>query len=145
MASLNASGISVVAKQSLSTLSYGEKVAKVTNSNPYGQNSTRAITSGTPYYARSLAELGTQPTVPSGSIMHLGDVVKVTDDIENVTVERHLGGVPITSGNQPEVSLFNISTRHHHHAGNKIVQQDTDQDSVLARASNSGTTPGGEI
>jgi hypothetical protein len=146
MASLNASGVPVVAKQNAGFRSYGRNVAVTTNLNPFGQNSVRSATiSGVPASERSLADFGTQSSPAVESFLRHASFVKHTESVGDTTVDRITGTVPPSSGTQPEIALLDITTKREDHRGNRIVEQETAGDTVLRRISNNSVRPGGEI
>lgn len=146
MGSLNASGVPVVPKQYVGWRSYGRNIAVTSGANVHQQDSvTLAPVIGVPAYARSSGSFGTQSTPATESFLHQSRMVKHTESVDDTTVKRVLEQIPVTSGNQPELALIDITTKREDHRGNRIVEQDTQQDAVLRRISNSGTIPGGEI
>lgn len=146
MASLNAVGIPVVQKQLASFRSYGGNIAITTNLNPFGQDSVRTATvSGIPAAERSVASFGTQSEPAEKSTLRHADFVKRTESIGDTTESRVIGGVAPDAGNQPEIALLDITTRHVDHRGERVVEQDTATDTVISRSKNTSERPGGEI
>lgn len=146
MASLNASGIPVVPKQNAGWRSLGRNIIVTSGTNVHQQASVRAQgVQGTPAYARDAADFGTQSTPTTESFLHLPRQVKHAESVNDTTVKRVLEQVPVTSGNQPELALINVTTKHKDHRGNRIVEQDTIQNIVLQRTRNDSVRPGGEI
>ncbi len=146
MASLNASGVPVVAKQYAGFRQYGRNIVVTTNLNLHGQNSVRSATiSGVPPSERSAAAFGTQSTPAVDSFLRQGGFVKQAESVGDTTVARVLGDIPPASGSQPEIALLDVTTKRYDHRGNRIVEQETAGDTVLRRISNEGTIPGSEI
>ncbi|TFH25939.1 hypothetical protein E4G67_00030 [Candidatus Bathyarchaeota archaeon] len=145
MGSLNAPGILVVSKQNVGWRSLGRNIVVTSGTNPYQQASVRAPgIMGVPADARSAADFGTQSTPATESFLQMG-FVKHTESVDDTTVKKVLGDIAPDAGNQPEIALINTTTKREDHRGNRIVEQDTRQDTVLRRISNEGTRPGGEI
>ena len=146
MASLNASGVPVVAKQNAGFRSYGRHIAVTTNLNPFGQNSIRSATvSGVPVSERSAASFGTQSSPAVESFLRQANFVKHTESVGDTVVDRITGTIPPSLGTQPEIALLDITTRRDAHTGNRVVEQDTAGDTILRRISNDSVRPGGEI
>lgn len=146
MASLNASGVPVVAKQNVGLRSYGRNVAVTTNLNPFGQNSIRsAAVSGVPVSERSAADFGTQSSPAVDSFLRHASFVKHTESVDDSVVARITGTVPLSSGTQPEIALLDITTKRDAHSGNRVIEQETAGDTILRRISNESVRPGGEI
>lgn len=146
MGSLNASGVSVVPKQYVGWRSYGRNIAVTSGTNVHQQASVRATpVIGVPAYARASGDFGTQSTPATESFLRQNPMVKHTESVDDTTVKRVLGQVPITSGNQPELALIDITTKRDDHRGNRVVEQDTEQDAILRRIRNDSVRPGGEI
>lgn len=146
MGSLNASGIPVVPKQNVGWRSLGRNIVVTSGTNPHQQASVRSPgIRGVPAYARSLADFGTQSSPAVESFLHLKRFVKHTESVGDTTVKTVLGQVPVTSGNQPELALIDITTKRDDHRGNRVVEQDTAQDTILRRIRNDSERPGGEI
>ena len=146
MASLNASGVPVVAKQNVGFRSYGRHIAVTTNLNPYGQNSIRSATvSGVPVSERSAASFGTQSSPAVDSFLRHASFVKHTESVGDTTVDRIMGTVPPSSGTQPEIALLDVTTKRQAQTGNRIVEQETAEDTILRRIKNDSVRPVGEI
>ena len=143
MASLNASGVSVVPKQNVGWRSYGRNIAVTSGSNPYGQDSiSLAVVEGVPAYARASVDFGTQSTPVVDSFLREGGLVKHAESVDDTVVARILAEVPITSGNQPEVALKPITQRSVNHNNNKLVIRESERDGLVSREDNQGFTPG---
>jgi hypothetical protein len=146
MASLNASGVPVVAKQYAGFRSYGRNIAITTNLNLHGQNSVRSATiSGVPASERVAADFGTQSTPATESFLRQGGHVKHAESVGDTTTATILGTVPPASGSQPEIALLDVTTKRDDHRGNRIGEQETAGDTLLRRIENTSTRPGGEI
>jgi hypothetical protein len=146
MGSLNASGIQVVSKQNVGWRSYGRNIAVTSGTNPHQQASVRAPKiCGVPAYARTSGSFGTQSTPATESFLRLSRFVKHTESVDDTVVNRVIGQIAPDSGNQPEIALLDITTKRDDHRGNRIVEQDTRQDTILRRIRNDSTRPGGEI
>jgi len=146
MASLNASGVLVVAKQNAGFRSYGGNIVVTTNLNPFGQNSVRSATiSGVPVSERSVASFGTQSSPAVESFLRLANLVKHTESVTDTVTDRITGTIPPDSGTQPEIALLDITTKRDDHRGTRIVEQETAGDTILRRIRNDSVRPGGEI
>lgn len=146
MASLNASGVPVVAKDNVGWRSYGQNIVATRSLNPFGQLSERVATvTGVPVGERSLADFGTQSTPAKESFLRKTNLVKHTESVTDTTVNTIIGGVPADSGNQPEIALLDITTKRDDHRGNRVVEQETAGDTILRRIENDSVRPGGEI
>ena len=146
MASLNASNVPVVTKQLAGFRSYGRNIAITTNLNPFGQDSVRSATvSGVPVDERALADFGTQSSEAKDSVLHQGGFVKHAESVEDTTIDSFIGTIAPDAGTQPEIALFNTTTKRSDHRGNRIVEQETADDTLIRRISNDSIRPGGEV
>ena len=146
MASLNASGVLVVAKQNAGFRSYGRNIVVTTNLNPFGQNSVRSATiSGVPVSERSGASFGTQSSPAVESALRQGGFVKRAESVNDTVIDRTLGTIVPDAGTQPEIALLDITTKRDDHRGTRIVEQETAGDTILRRIRNDSVRPGGEI
>lgn len=142
MGSLNSPGIPIVTKQLVSHRSLGRNIAVTSGINPYGHESRRGpIESGCDEYSRSLALYGTQSTPAIDSVVSEGRFIKQYRSDEDAVVSRDLGQVPLTSGNNPEINLKPVSQRHAAHRGNRVVVQDSSDDTLVEREQNTSVRP----
>lgn len=146
MGSLNASGIAIVPKQNVGWRSLGRNIIVTSGTNVHQQASVRTPgVQGVPAYARSAADFGTQSTPATESFLALPRGVKHSESVDDTTVTRILEKIPVGSGSQPELALIDITTKRNDHRGNRVVEQDTVQDTILRRLENTSERPGGEI
>lgn len=144
MASLNASGVSVVPKQNVGWRSQSRNIAVTSGTNIYGQDSSvLAVVQGTPPYARTAGAWGTQSNAASGSFLRQGGFVKHAESVGDSLVAAYLSGVAPASGSQGEIAFYARTPRWHNHNSARIVQRDSVSDTIIARVVSSGTRPGG--
>jgi hypothetical protein len=134
MGSLDASGIPVVQKSSLSYRNVGRAVTFTAGLIPNDES----LLIDTPQYARSAAQLGTQPDkdVSQRSALSLSDTTKVAQSTDDSLVSRAYNTVVPESGSQPEIFLRVETNRSYAHPNNRVVIRQSENDGLVDRKRN---------
>jgi len=141
MGSLNASGISVVSKNRLFLRSYGRNTVTSSGTNPYGAGSSEILNTAPPleYMIGFTSGIVREDFYVA---LDINPPIKIVDTRSGV-LSRHMGTVAPTSGTQPEIALKPVSQNSSFMTGARIVTTNSDTDTVISRASNSGVRPPG--
>lgn len=137
MGSLNAQGIPVVNKVRLVTRRQGRYTTVSSGTNPFGADTTDlSIRKELPDSVMASGLFGTQGSEAVDSFANLGGlVIRYQSEIDDRT-DTIAEEIAISSGTQPEFANLIKTQNSTHHAGNRIIRNNSIDDTV-ARVDNS--------
>ncbi len=127
MGSLNASGIPVVAKQNANVWNIGRS-SIVSSGIPQAVHDSKLRKATTPSYARTSAELGTQPSgsIVQRTVVQVGHPQKITESINDTLIVRKGARYIPSASIEEEIALKAISQRSVRHTGNRVTVHNDD-------------------